>query len=440
FADGKMKFRHKDYSCVRAVPYHVPVVGFAGKTVNHLKLWRATPLHDRVDMDAFNRGDYCGAMKEKNDIEAISCILYPDDSQGVGRLLRLKQEYFFVAAGVGDICRRYVSNYGHSQWDKLPERVSIHINDTHPTLCIPELMRILLDEEKLEWDEAWEITKKTISFTNHTVLPEALEKWPIDMFKDLLPRIYMIVEEINRRWNEQVTAQAENAFEILKKTAVLYDNEVRMANLSIIGSHSVNGVAALHTEILKTSVFEEFHKMNPEKFFNMTNGVSHRRFMIQSNLNLADLILDTIGDRWLKDLNELKRLEEFKNDSAFMEQLMKVKRNNKIALGEYIYRHNGIKVDPDSVFDIQVKRMHAYKRQLLNAFKVLDLYNQIKSGQTMDINPYTFVFSGKAAQGYAFAKETIKFINSIADLVNNDPEVSRLIKVVFIENFCVTNG
>ncbi|MCF0230300.1 MAG: glycogen/starch/alpha-glucan phosphorylase, partial [Parasporobacterium sp.] len=439
--DGEMSFEHKGYTCVKGVPYDVPIVGYGGHTVNRLRLWQALPVYDRVDMNAFNQGDYSLAMKERNDIEAISCILYPDDSNGTGRKLRLKQEYFFVCAGIASIVKNYKKKYGSDDWAKFSDRIAIHINDTHPTLCIPELMRVFIDEEGLEWDDAWEITKKTISFTNHTVLPEAMERWDIGMFMELLPRIYMIVDEIDRRWKANLESMnIPNFNEAARNTAVLWDGEVRMAYLSIIGSHSVNGVAALHTEILKETVFNNFYQLQPTKFNNKTNGVSHRRFLVQSNPGLVKLINDSIGDDWIEDMDEIAEIEKFSTDSAFMAELRKVKRDNKVRLARYIKETQGIDIDPDSVFDVQVKRIHAYKRQLLNAFKVLHLYNEIKQNPDYDINPYTFIFSGKAAQGYAFAKEVIKFINSVADLVNNDPVVSKKIKVVFVENFCVSNG
>ena len=440
YRDGKMTFEHKDYLSVNAVPYDVPVVGYGGRDVNVLRLWRALPVHDRVDLDAFNRGDYSLAMRERNDIEAITCILYPDDSMGAGRALRLKQEYFFVAAGLASIVREYKAQYGADAWREFPDRVSIHTNDTHPTLCVPELMRILIDEEGLEWDDAWEVTVRTISFTNHTILPEAMEKWSIELFRSLLPRIYMIVEEIDRRWRESLAKTGGSGQDVLRSTAVLWDNEVRMANLSIIGSHSVNGVAALHTDILKDTVFHDFYKLFPDKFNNKTNGVSHRRFLVQSNPALARLITEAIGDGWIEDMTEVEHLLDLRTDAAFLERLREVKLQNKARLADYIYKTSGVMVDPQSVFDIQVKRIHAYKRQLLNAFKVLDLYNRLRENPGLAINPYTFLFSGKAAQGYAFAKEVIKFITSVADVVNADPVVSQKIRVVFLENFCVSNA
>ena len=438
--DGQMEYRHVDYTTIRAVPYDVPVIGYGGRTVNTLHLWDAQPVHDTIDMDAFNAGDYSRAMAERSQIEALTSILYPDDTNGIGKQLRLRQEYFLVAAGVGMIVKEYKDRYGSGEWEKLPERIQIHINDTHPTMCIPELMRVLIDEEGLEWKDAWEITKKTMSFTNHTVLPEALEKWPIAHFQQLLPRIYMIIDEINRRWQQDLPTDVEDWHSLSAGTSALWDNEIRMANLSVIGSHSVNGVSELHSDILSKTVFSRFYSMTPEKFNNKTNGISHRRFMMQANPGLASLIDDTIGQGWHESFGQIKMLEDHAGDAAFLDRLMEVKRQNKLRLADYIRKNMEIDVDPDSIFDVQVKRMHAYKRQLLNAFKILDLYNRLKEDPKLPGNNYTFVFAGKAAQGYAFAKEVIKFINSLADIINADPDVNQRIKVVFIENFCVSNA
>lgn len=439
FKNGQVSFECSNCNCIKAVPYDVPVVGAGGKTVNILHLWDAEPVKDNIDMDAFNRGDYTMAMKERNDIEAITSILYPDDSNGTARKLRLRQEYFLVAAGLGLITREYKAKH-EDEWRKFPERISIHINDTHPTLCIPELMRILIDEEGLKWDEAWDITVNAISYTNHTVLPEALEKWEISMFKELLPRIYMIIEEINRRWQDSIPQANDNWRDIVAATSVLWDNSIRMANMSIIGSHSVNGVSTLHSEILKKMTFKDFYKLSPNLFNNKTNGISHRRFLIQSNPDLTDLITEAIGSRWKSNINRLGRLRKFADDTAFLEKLAEVKKTNKLRLADYISRNLHIAVDPDSIFDVHVKRIHAYKRQLLNAFKILDLYNRLKENPNIHIHNYTFIFAGKAAQGYTFAKEIIKFINSLADLINSDPAVNDKIKIVFIENFCVSNA
>ncbi|MDO5331901.1 MAG: glycogen/starch/alpha-glucan phosphorylase, partial [Bacillota bacterium] len=402
-------------------------------------LWHASPMHETIDMQAFNLGDYSKALEENNQIEALNCILYPDDSLGAGRKLRLSQEYLFVAAGIASIIRVYKKTYG-CDWENFSKRVSIHTNDTHPALCVPELIRIFIDEEGLDWDQAWKITRETVSFTNHTVLPEALETWSIELFKGLLPRIYMIIEEINRRWREYLDKIGKNSEDICRATAILWDGKVKMANLSIIGSHSVNGVAALHTEILKNDVFKNYVDIDGSKFNNKTNGVSHRRFMIQSNPMLAKLVTEAIGPDWISDMSKIEELTKFQDDAAFLEKLAEVKYQNKVKLSNYILNHNGISVDPNSIFDVQVKRIHAYKRQLLNAFKVLDLYNQIKENPGLEIEPVTFIFAGKAAQGYALAKEIIKFINSVAELVNTDPVVSQKIKVVFVENFCVSNA
>ena len=438
--DGEMDYKHVDYTTIKAVPYDVPLLGFGGKMVNTLHLWDAQPVHDSIDMDAFNRGEYNIAMKERCEIEALTSILYPDDSNGLGKKLRLKQEYFLVAAGIGHIIREYKARYGSDDWDRLPDRVSIHINDTHPTMCIPELMRVLIDEEGIKWDKAWEIVKKTVSFTNHTVLPEALEKWSITEFQNLLPRIYMIVDEINRRWQDSLPKDIPNWQDLARATSALWDGEVKMANLSVIGSHAVNGVSALHSQILTETVFKDFYELKPERFSNKTNGISHRRFLIQANQPLTKLIDKTIGTEWQSNLGEISKLNEFSSDSAFLSDLAAVKRENKLRLAKYIKDEMNIEVDPDSVFDVQVKRIHAYKRQLLNGFKILDLYNRLKENPDLPINNYTFVFGGKAAQGYYFAKEVIKFINSLADVVNSDPVVSKKIKVVFIENFRVSNA
>ena len=437
--DGVMEYNHTDYSTIRAVPYDVPIIGAGGKTINTLHLWDAQPAHDSIDMDAFNAGNYSKAMKERSEIEAITSILYPDDTNGIGKQLRLRQEYFLVAAGIGMIINNYKSKYGADEFDKMPERVQIHINDTHPTMCIPELMRVFIDEEGMEWDDAWEIVKGVVSFTNHTVLPEALEKWSIPHFQQLLPRIYMIIEEINRRWQQSLPS-GENYQELSRNTSALWDDEVKMANLSVIGSHSVNGVSALHSDILTKTVFKDFYELEPEKFNNKTNGISHRRFMIQANPGLAKLIDSKIGKNWQTNFEEIEKLSAYAQDHDFLDSLAAVKRENKLRLAKYIREKMEIEVDPDSVFDVQVKRIHAYKRQLLNGFKILDLYNRLKENPDLPINNYTFIFAGKAAQGYAFAKEVIKFINSLADMVNSDPVVSQRIKVVFIENFRVSNA
>ena len=440
YVDGETHFEHKGYQSVAAIPYNIPIVGEGGKKVGNLHLFDAQPLKETIDMDAFNRGDYAAAMRERSEIDAMTSILYPDDSNGMGRKLRIRQEYLLAAAGVGSILREFIDSYGRDRLAEFPGKISIHINDTHPTLCIPELIRLLIDEEGLGWDEAWEITLKTFSFTNHTVLPEAIEKWPIDLLKDLLPRVYMIIEEIDRRYRETMEKNSMADYDTMKKTAILWDGTVRMANLSIICSHSVNGVAALHTEILKKDTFRDLYRTFPERFNNKTNGISHRRFLIQSNPALAALITETIGDGWRSDFNRIGDLSEYAGNAELALRLREVKRQNKLRLAAYIKKESGIDVDTDSVFDIQVKRIHAYKRQLLNVLKIMYLYNRLREEPELDICPYTFIFAGKAAQGYHFAKEVIHLINAVADLVNNDPVVSRKIKVVFIENFCVSNA
>ena len=437
--DGQERYVTKDAQTILAVPYDVPIVGYGGKTVNVLRLWSAEPVVEKLDLAAFNHGDYSGAMRERNEIEAITCILYPDDSTEAGRALRLKQEYFFVAAGVADIVKNFKKNYG-PDWAIFPEKIGIHTNDTHPALCVPELMRLLIDEESLSWEEAWDITCKTISYTNHTIMPEALEKWSIDLMRSLLPRIYQIIEEIDRRYCAAFDRSQPDWQERLRNTAILWDGQVRMANLSIIGAYSVNGVAALHTEILKTSVLRDFYTLTPEKFNNKTNGVTHRRFLAEANPGLRSLITNTIGPDWMGNALELQKLLPYREDAAFLTELRQIKRQNKVRLGNYIAKTMGIAVDPDSIFDIQVKRIHAYKRQLLAAFKIIHLYNVLKENPDADIKPHTFIFAGKAAAGYAFAKEVVKYICSIADLVNADPQVSKKLRVIFLENFNVSSA
>ncbi len=426
---------------INAMPYDVPVIGHGGKTVNTLRLWSALPYHESFDLDAFNRGDYAAATKTRSEAEAISNVLYPADATPEGRELRLKQEYFFVCAGLTDILRKYIAQYGPDKWNEFPDHVSIHINDTHPALCVPELMRLLLDEQHLDWNTAWDITSRAISYTNHTVLPEALEKWPVDMYCRLLPRIYDITEEIDRRYRADFDKTRPNWVQELDATCVIHHGMIRMANLSVIGSQYVNGVAALHTEILKADTLKEFYALTPEKFNNKTNGVTHRRFLLQANPGLSKLITGTIGDKWIADPeNELKKLLDHKDDAAFVKELERVKYENKCRLAEYVGKTNHIALDPNSVFDIQVKRIHAYKRQLLFTLKILDLYNRLKADPTLDIPPQTFILAGKAAASYTFAKETIKFYCSVADKINSDPDMDGKIKVVFLENFNVSTA
>jgi len=437
--DGKFWFTWEGGEKVLAVPYDVSVVGYGGKTVNNLRLWSAQPYEENFDMDAFNRGDYSAAYKFRANVEAITDILYPNDSGDSGKILRIKQEYLFVAAGLANILTTFKKEYG-PDWKRFPDLVSIHTNDTHPALCAPELLRLLIDEEGLDWDTAWDVVTRSISYTNHTVLPEALEKWPIDMLRSLLPRVYMFIEEIDRRYREKFPRDKANWSELLRQTAILWDGQVRMANLSIIGGHSVNGVAGIHTEILKRDVLKEFYALTPEKFNNKTNGISHRRFLLQANPKLSGVITEAIGEGWKGNAAELEKLVAFENDAAFLQKIDAAKRANKERLAKYVLETSGVKLDPDSIFDVQVKRFHAYKRQLLNIFKVIDLYERMINDSSFDIKPSTFIFAGKAAQGYAFAKDVIRLINSAAEVINNDPRTKGRINVAFIPNFAVSNA
>lgn len=434
--NGRLSFIHENYDAVRAVPYDTPVIGYDNNTVNTLRLWSAEPVDTEFDLFSFSKGDYSKANSYKASVESISQVLYPDDSYIEGRLLRLKQQYFFVSAGLQSIVRRFKKT-GHSI-KELNDFAAIHINDTHPAVAVPELMRILIDEEKLSWDEAWKITTSTIAYTNHTILAEALEKWPVDMFKKLLPRVFMIIEEINKRFCEEVLDRYHGDWNKINEMAIIKDNQIRMAYLAIVGSHSVNGVAKLHTEILKKQELSSFYNYSPYKFNNKTNGITHRRWLLQANPELANLITETIGDSWIKSPNNLSSLLPYKDDSAFRDKVAKVKLNNKVEISNDIYKKYGIKVDPYSIFDVQVKRLHAYKRQILNVFNILDLYNRLKQNPNLDIVPRTFFFAAKASPSYHLAKQTIKLINSIAFMVNNDPQLNNKIKVVFLENYRVS--
>ena len=437
--DGRTFYKVVDTDDVLAVPYDIPVVGFGGETVNKLRVWSAEPVEEHFDLEAFNRGDYAQADADRANAEAISAILYPNDAGEHGRLLRLKQEYLFVSAGIQSLLETFQSEHGQ-EWNLLPDYVAIHTNDTHPAMCGPELIRILIDEKKLEWDEAWDIVTKVISYTNHTILPEALEKWPIGMFSTLLPRVYQIIEEISRRWHASFDTNRDNWQDLLRNTAVLWDGEVRMANLSVICGHSVNGVAKIHTDILEDRVLKDFYVLTPEKFNNKTNGISHRRFFAEANPSYAKLVTEAIGDGWLDDASKLEELTAFEHDSEFLKKVATSKRENKIRLAAYVKSETGLVIDPDSIFDVQVKRFHAYKRQLLNIFKVMDIYNRRIADPDFKVAPTTFIFSGKAASSYAFAKETIRLINSVADVVNNDERVNNVMKVCFIPNFRVSNA
>lgn len=433
YTNNRLTFHHENYEPIRAVPYDIPVVSYNNEdNVNNLRLWSAEPVIDEFDLASFNRGDFSKAVSYKSEVEAISYILYPEDSSPAGKELRLKQEYLFVAAGLATIVRRYKKR--NASLKDLSRKIGVHINDTHPALCIPELMRILIDEEGMDWDDAWNITVNTISYTNHTILPEALEKWTIDFFKYLLPRIYSIIEEIDSRFREEAMTKGFNA----DSMAVLSDGYVKMANLAVIGSHSVNGVAELHSDIIKKELFKDFYSIYPYKFNNKTNGVSHRRFLLDANPALSRLITGAIGSSWIQEPEHLKRLLAYKEDSSLLQELTEVKHNNKTRLANYIKDKMGIAIDPDSVFDIQVKRIHAYKRQLLNVFKIMDLYNKLKEDPDYSVQPYTFIFGGKAAPGYHYAKTIIKLINTLADKVNNDKDINGKIKIVFLENLNVS--
>ena len=441
--NGHFWFTQEGGEIVRAVPYDVPIVGFGGKVVNKLRLWSAEPYTEDFDLDAFNAGDYARANKFRSDVEAISTILYPNDAGEHGRMLRLKQEYLFVSAGLQTILRTYEREFGQD-WENLGKRVSIHTNDTHPAMCGPELMRILVDEKGVGFDEAYKICKETISFTNHTVMPEALEKWPINTFRNLLPRLYMFIDEIDRRYRDNLSTHLSpndgNWTSVLEKTAILWDGQVRMANLSIIFSHSINGVSALHTQILKDTVFHEFYDMMPHRFNNKTNGVTHRRFLCEANPSYSKLITEAIGDGWLDDAMELEKLVPFEQDASFLEGMEVAKKADKERLAAYVKETSGVVLDTNMVFDVQVKRFHAYKRQLLNVFKVLDIYNRLISDPSYSPRPTAFIFSGKAAQSYTFAKEVIRLINSVADVINSDERVNDKIKVAFVPNFAVSNA
>ena len=437
--NGRTFYRTVDTQDILAVPYDIPVVGYAGETVNKLRVWAAEPVEEHFDLEAFNRGDYALADAERAEAEAISAILYPNDAGEHGRLLRLKQEYLFVSAGIYSLLDTFEKEHGEN-WELLPQFVAIHTNDTHPAMCGPELMRILIDEKKLEWDDAWNIVTQVVSYTNHTILPEALEKWPIGTFSKLLPRVYQIIDEISRRWHESFDTTQEGWQERLRQTAILWDGEIRMANLSVICSHSVNGVAKIHSDIIKNIVLKDFYALTPEKFNNKTNGISHRRFFAEANPTYAKLVTEAIGDGWLKDAFELEKLKGFQNDTEFLKAVGASKRANKERLAAYVKAETGLVIDPNTVFDVQVKRFHAYKRQLMNIMKVMDIYNRRIADPNFHVTPTTFIFSGKAASSYTFAKETIRLINSVADVINNDARVNEVMKVCFIPNFRVSNA
>lgn len=433
--NGELKFIQENYSSVIAVPYDYPVIGYGNNTVNTLRLWEARPKNF-FDLQSFNAGNYAKALEEQNIANTITEVLYPADEHIQGKELRLRQQYFFISATVQRVIDRFKKD--HSDFKLLPEKVAFQLNDTHPSIAVAELMRVLVDENDVPWDDAWEITTKVCAYTNHTIMSEALEKWPIELFSRLLPRIYMIIEEINRRFCIELVQKYGNNPSKIHDMSIIADGQIKMAYLAIVGSHSVNGVARLHTEILKNQELKNFYEFYPKKFNNKTNGITQRRWLLHANRPLAELISSTIGDKWITDLDELNKLLPYADDSEFRGKFMAIKRENKKALAQYIKETNGIDVDPESIYDIQVKRLHEYKRQLLNVFHIIDLYFRIKANPSMEITPRTFIFGAKAAAGYKRAKDIIKLINSVADVVNNDPDVAGRIKVVFMANYCVS--
>ena len=435
---GRDMFVQEDYRSVIAVPYDIPVLGYGNNTVNSLRIWDAEPVNT-FNLNSFDKGDYQKAIEEENLAKNIVEVLYPNDNHYAGKELRLKQQYFFVSASVQRAVDRYKS-MNNGDVKNLYKKVTFQLNDTHPTVAVAELMRILMDENGLEWDEAWDVTTKTVAYTNHTIMAEALEKWPIELFSRLLPRIYQIVEEINRRFVEEIKAKYPGDQEKVRKMAIIYDGQVKMANLAIVAGYSVNGVAKLHTEILKKQELRDFYEMMPEKFNNKTNGITQRRFLKHANPLLSDWITDKIGDGWVTDLSQLEKLMLYVDDPKAHQDFMQIKYKNKVRLAKYIKEHNGIDVDPNSIFDVQVKRLHEYKRQLLNILHVMYLYNQIKRNPDYDMVPRTFIFGAKAAAGYKIAKQTIKLINNVANVINNDASIKGKIKVVFTENYRVSNG
>lgn len=431
------KFIQEGYQSVRAIPYDIPIVGYNNHVVNTLRVWDAEAIND-FQLDSFDKGDYQKAVEQENLARNIVEVLYPNDNHYAGKELRLKQQYFFISASVQCAIEKYKKK--HSDIRKFYEKATFQLNDTHPTVAIAELMRILLDEEGLEWDEAWEVTTKTCAYTNHTIMAEALEKWPIELFSRLLPRIYQIIEEINRRFVGEIEKKYPGNHEKIRKMAIIYDGQVKMAHLAIAAGYSVNGVAELHTEILKKQELKDFYEMMPQKFNNKTNGITQRRFLLHANPLLASWVTDHIGDEWITDLPQIAKMKIYADDKKAQQEFMNIKYQNKLRLAKYIKEHNGIDVDPRSIFDVQVKRLHEYKRQLLNILHVMYLYNKIKDHPELDFYPRTFIFGAKAAAGYKRAKQTIKLINSVADVVNNDRSINGKLKVVFIEDYRVSNA
>ena len=433
--EGKTRFVQENYQSVLAVPYDMPIVGYGNHVVDTLMIWDAEPM-ECFELDSFDKGDYHKAVEQENLARNLVEVLYPNDNHIAGKELRLKQQYFFVSASVQRALARYKKH--HDDIHKLPEKVTFQLNDTHPTVAVAELMRILLDEEGLSWDEAWEITTKTCAYTNHTIMAEALEKWPIEIFSRLLPRIYQIVEEINRRFILQIQAEFPGDNGKVARMAIVYDGQVKMAHLAIAAGYSVNGVAKLHTEILKNEQLHDFYELFPQKFNNKTNGITQRRFLMHGDPLLADWVSEHIGNDWITNLAHIEKLAIYATDKKAQQEFMNIKYQNKLRLAKYIKEHNGIEVDPRSIFDVQVKRLHEYKRQLLNILHVMYLYNELKEHPDMDFYPRTFIFGAKAAAGYKNAKLTIKLINNVADVINNDRSINGKIKVVFIEDYRVS--
>ncbi len=434
---GRNKFIQENYHAVKAIAYDIPVVGYNNNVVNALRIWDAEPLQ-AFSLSSFDSGNYYKAVEQENLAKTIVEVLYPNDNHYQGKELRLKQQYFFVSATIQSAIKRHMLNDGDIK--RLPEKVVFHMNDTHPTVTVPELMRILMDEYELEWDEAFDITRRCCAYTNHTIMSEALEKWPVDIFARLLPRIYQIVEEINRRFLIQIEEKYPDNYDKIRNMAIVYEGQVHMAKLAIVASFSVNGVAKLHTDILKNHIFADYYQLTPEKFNNKTNGVTQRRFILHANPKLAELITDKIGDSWITNFEDIEQMKQFVDDGEVIDKFINIKRENKKRLAEYILKHNGIEVDIDSIFDVQVKRLHEYKRQTLNILHIIYLYERLKSDPSFDIYPRTFIFGAKAAAGYQRAKEIIKLINDVADMINNDDEVNKKIKVVFIEDYRVSNA
>ena len=436
---GRAIYVQENFESVLAIPYDMPIVGYGNNIVNTLRIWDAKAITE-FHLDKFDRGEYQKAIEQENLAKTIVEVLYPNDNHYAGKELRLKQQYFFVSASLQEAIAKYKREHVGGDIRNFHEKVTIQMNDTHPTVSVAELMRLLMDEEGLNWEEAWEVTTKTCAYTNHTIMAEALEKWPIDLFKRLLPRVYQIVEEIDRRFVNEIKAKYPGNEEKVRKMAILWDGQVKMAHLAIAAGYSVNGVAALHTEILKKQELRDFYEMMPEKFNNKTNGITQRRFLLHGNPLLADWVTEHIGDGWITDLAQMSKLKPLVDDPKARKEFMEIKHQNKVRLAQYIWEHNHVAIDPNSIYDVQVKRLHEYKRQLLNILHVMYLYNKIKENPTMPFYPRTFIFGAKAAAGYARAKQTIKLINSVADVVNNDASINGKIKVVFIEDYRVSNA